>query len=261
MALMEAKDIVMQFGGLKALNHVSLTVEEGTISALIGPNGSGKTTLFNVITGFLVPMEGQVIYNSERIEGLAPEQLVSKGISRSFQTSRLLLDISVLENAELGRHHLVKENLLDTMFVTKRYTKEEERTRLEAEEALQFVGLSALRNEVAKNLPYGLQRKLEIARTLVTGAKLILLDEPCAGMNTGEKEQLSYLIMDINKKLKKTIVIIEHDMRFVMKLSERITVLSQGKLLATGTPLEITNNPEVITAYLGSKRKAVGANA
>lgn len=261
MALLEAKNVVMQFGGLRALNHVSLVVEEGTISALIGPNGSGKTTLFNVITGFYAPNEGEIIYNNKRIEGLAAHELVSRGISRSFQNGRLLLEMSVLENVELGQHHLLRQNLLDTMFITRRYREEEKRSSLEAEEALQFVGLGALKNMAAKNLAYGLRRKLEIARTLATGAQLLLFDEPCAGMNTTEKEQLSYLIMDINKKLRKTIVLIEHDMRFVMKLSEQITVLSQGELLATGNPLEIRNNPKVIKAYLGSTRKAVGANA
>jgi branched-chain amino acid transport system ATP-binding protein len=260
-ALMEVKDVVMQFGGLRALDHVSLTVEKGTISALIGPNGSGKTTLFNVVTGFLVPNEGKVIYNGERIEGLDAHELASRGISRTFQNIRLLQETTVLENVQLGCHHRLRQNLLDAMFISKRYREEEERSRMDSEEALQFVGLGALRSEKAKNLPYGLQRKLEIARTLVMGAQLLLFDEPCAGMNTMEKEQLSCLILDINRKLNKTIVIIEHDMRFVMKLSEYITVLSQGELLATGSPAEVQNNPKVIKTFLGSARKVVEADA
>jgi branched-chain amino acid transport system ATP-binding protein len=261
MALMEVRNIVMEFGGLKALNHVSLTVEKGTISALIGPNGSGKTTLFNVITGFLVPSEGDVIYNGKNMIGLPAFELVSQGISRTFQNIRLLQEMTALENVQLGCHHALKQNLLDTMFISKRYREEEKRSQIDAEEALQFVGLSAVKSELAKNLPYGLQRKLEIARTLVTDAPLLLFDEPCAGMNTMEKEQLSDLILAINKKLNRTVMLIEHDMRFVMKLSEHITVLSQGELLATGNPSEIRNNPKVIETFLGSTRKAVGANA
>lgn len=251
----------MRFGGLKALDHVSLKVEKGTISALIGPNGSGKTTLFNVITGFLVPTEGKVVYNGESIEGLPAYKLVSKGISRTFQNIHLLQEISVLENVQLGVHHMLKQNFLDMICVSKRYREEEERSRMDSEEALQFVGLGASKSEAVRNLPYGLQRKVEIARTLVTGAQLLLFDEPCAGMNTMEKEQLLYLIRDINKKLNKTVVVIEHDMRFVMELSEHISVLSQGELLATGSPVEIANNPKVIEAYLGSRRKVVGTNA
>jgi len=259
--LMEVNGVVMQFGGLKALNHVSLTVEQGTMSALIGPNGSGKTTLFNVITGFLVPAEGSVIYNGKHIEGSAAHEMVSKGISRTFQNIRLLQEMTAVENVQLGYHHMLRQNLLGTLFMSKRYREEEKTSRKGAEEALQFVGLGALKNEKAKNLAYGLQRKLEIARTLATGAQLLLFDEPCAGMNTTEKEQLSFLITDITNKLNKTILLIEHDMRFVMKLSQHITVLSQGEVLASGTPVEIRNNPKVIEAFLGSARKAVGTNA
>jgi len=243
------------------LDDAALTVEEGTISALIGPNGSGKTTLFNVITGFLVPTGGKVIYNGECIEGLPAYKVVSKGISRTFQNIRLLQGMSVLENVQLGRDHTLKQNFLDTVCVSKRYREEEKRSKMDSEEALEFVGLSALKSEMAKNLSYGLQRKVEIARTLATGAQLLLFDEPCAGMNTMEKEQLSFLIMDIHKKLNKTIVVIEHDMRFVMKLSKHITVLSQGVVLATGSPIEIQSNPKVIETFLGSARKAVRANA
>jgi len=261
MPLLEVKDIVMQFGGLKALNHVSLTVEEGKISGLIGPNGSGKTTLFNVITGFLVPTEGTVSCNGESIGGLPAYDLVSMGIARTFQNIHLLQEMTVEENVQLGLHHELKHNFLDAVLMSKRYREEEKRGKMQADEALEFVGLGALKNEKAKNLPYGLQRKLEIARTLVTGAKLLLFDEPCAGMNTAEKEQLSSLITKINTELKKTVLLVEHDMRVVMKLSEHIAVLSQGELLAVGSPVEIQSNPKVIEVYLGSKRKGVAANA
>ena len=262
MPLLEVKDIVMQFGGLKALNHVSLTVEEGKISGLIGPNGSGKTTLFNVITGFLVPTEGTVSCNGESIGGLPAYDLVSIGIARTFQNIHLLQEMTVEENVQLGLHHELKHSFFDAVLISKRYREEEKQGKMQADEALEFVGLGALKNEKAKNLPYGLQRKLEIARTLVTGAKLLLFDEPCAGMNTAEKEQLSSLIIKINTELKKTVLLVEHDMRMVMKLSQRIAVLSQGELLAVGSPVEIQNNPKVIEVYLGSKRKkGVEANA
>lgn len=261
MSLLEVRDICMYFGGLKALNNVSLTVEKGKVAALIGPNGAGKTTLFNVITGFYAPTSGKISFNGESIEGIPTYQLVSKGISRTFQNIRLLQEMTVLENVQLGHHYKLHQNLLDTLLISKRFKKEEEYSKLDAAEALKFVGLLDFKDEKAKNLPYGLQRKLEIARTLATGAEMLLFDEPCAGMNTAEKEQLSYLIIDINKKLNKTIMLIEHDMRFVMKLSESITVLNQGELLAAGTPSEIQNNPDVVKAYLGSARKKVDNNA
>lgn len=258
MALLEVDNVCMHFGGLKAVNNVSLKVEKGMIAALIGPNGAGKTTLFNVITGFYTPTSGTITFNGKRTDGMPSYRLVSNGISRTFQNIRLLQEMTVLENVQLGHHHKLRQSFLDTLLISKRFRDEENSSKLEASESLDFVGLLDYKDEKAKNLPYGLQRKLEIARTLATGAEMLLFDEPCAGMNTNEKEQLSYLIIDINKKLNKTIMLIEHNMRFVMKLSESITVLNQGELLATGNPEEIQNNPEVIKAYLGSNRKEVG---
>ncbi|MCD2492572.1 ABC transporter ATP-binding protein [Lacrimispora sp. NSJ-141] len=258
MALLEAQHINMFFGGLKALNDVSLQAEEGKISALIGPNGAGKTTLFNVMTGFLVPTAGKVLFRGEEVQGLPAYKYVEKGLSRTFQNIRLLQEMTVLENVQLGCHHNMKQNLFDELFISPRCRREENESRESSMEALEFVGLGDLAGEKAKNLPYGHQRKLEIARTLATGAEMLLFDEPCAGMNTAEKAQLSELILDINKKLKKTVMLIEHDMRFVMKLSDTITVLAQGEWLAAGSPEEIQANPKVIEAYLGTKRKAVG---
>lgn len=257
MALLEVKDVGMYFGGLKALNHVTMQAEKGKISALIGPNGAGKTTLFNVITGFYAPSVGTVEFNGQQIQGLPAYQLVNLGISRTFQNIRLLQEMSVLENVQLGHHHVMKQSLTDTLFVTKRYREEERDSRDDAMRALDFVGIAEYRDEKAKNLPYGLQRKVEIARTLATGAEMLLFDEPCAGMNTAEKAQLAVLIQDINTKLQKTVMLIEHDMRFVMQLSSHITVLARGELLAVGTPEEIQANPAVVEAYLGSARKKV----
>lgn len=261
MALLEVHNVGKYFGGLKALNNVSLYAEKGKISALIGPNGAGKTTLFNVITGFYAPSVGEVLYNGEHIEGLPAYKLVSKGISRTFQNIRLLQEMTVLENVQLGHHDKLKQNFLDTLLVSGRFRKEEKLSKQDAAESLEFVGLQDLKEEKAKNLPYGLQRKLEIARTLATGAEMLLFDEPCAGMNTAEKEQLARLIRDINAKLAKTIVLIEHDMRFVMNLSENITVLAQGELLMAGTPEEVQQDQKVIDAYLGSRRKKEAVDA
>ena len=254
MALLEVQSVDKVFGGLKALNNVSMKAEKGEISALIGPNGAGKTTLFNVITGFYTPTSGTILFEGEHIEGLPSYKLISKGISRTFQNIHLIQEMTALENVQLGHHHILKETLLDSMVFSKRYRRDEKYSREDAEQCLAFVGLDQYKNELVKNLPYGVQKKLEIARTLASGAELLLFDEPCAGLNTAEKAQLEVLVTDINTKLKKTIVLIEHDMRFVMNLSEHITVLARGELLAVGTPKEIQTNPAVMEAYLGSAR-------
>ena len=256
--LLRVENVSMQFGGLKALSNVSLSVKKGEIYTLIGPNGAGKTTLFNVISGFLAPTEGKVIYEGQEVQGLPPHKLTPIGISRTFQNIRLLTNISVLDNIRLGYHIHMKQTFADTLFMTSRYRKEEEMSVKNAMELLDFVGLTGYEATLAKNLPYGFQRKVEIARAIATGAQLLLLDEPCAGMNSSEKMALSDLILRINQELKRTIFLIEHDMRFVMKISDEITVLAQGQFLAHGTPEEIQNNPQVIETYLGTGRKGKG---
>jgi branched-chain amino acid transport system ATP-binding protein len=249
--ILDVSNVGIRFGGLQALKNVSLVVGKDRISALIGPNGAGKTTLFNIISGFLTPNEGKIIYEGKEIQGMPPFKLTEIGISRTFQNTRLLQDMTVLENVQLGYHCKMKQAFYDVIFQTKKYNNEEKKSKNDALEVLEFAGMVDLKDEFAKNLPYGYQKKLEIARTIATGARLILLDEPCAGMNTAEKEALGVLIESINRDLKKTILLIEHDMRFVMNLSKSITVLNQGRVIAEGEPTEIQNNPYVIEAYLG----------
>lgn len=252
----EAQHLTMQFGGLVAVHNFNLRVEPGEIVGLIGPNGAGKTTVFNMITGNLVPTSGKILWQNRDITGLQPQQITRLGIARTFQNIRLFGNMSVLENVMVSYHHRLESSFWHAIFGTGKYKKEERRIREEAMRMLAMVGLDHLAGEPSSSLPYGQQRKLEIARALATNPRLLLLDEPAAGMNPQETLDLARFVRSLRDDLGLTLIIIEHDMKFVMGLCERIVVLVYGHTIAEGRPEDIQHHPEVIKAYLGEKKYA-----
>lgn len=257
--LLEVKNAGIQFGGLKAVQNLNMKLNHGELVGLIGPNGAGKTTSFNLLTGVYVPTEGDILFNGDRINGLQPFKVTRKGISRTFQNIRLFNELSVLDNVKVAYHSLSKHSIVSSILRLPSHFKGEQEMHVKSIEFLKIFGLDKYQDELAKNLPYGQQRRLEIARALAAGPKLLLLDEPAAGMNPQETKDLMDLIAFIRKEFDLTILLIEHDMNLVMGVCERIYVLDHGQLLAEGSPEEIRNHPKVIEAYLGEEVHDVNA--